>query len=320
MSRRFLLRCLAALLLAGPVFAASDWTGSADTYPPLTHDAAQASVDELRALAAAGELTPEAVLKAAAEIKAVRQSSVEGGSEAQNEAQRNALQTALPVRRPAVYARAGSGIPLSIDDSADPLSSAQSEALHEALSRIPPEQLSLLRQIRIQLPQSDPDKGQLFVTTQGGVLTIYGTDDLASAVQEGMASALYAHLQGTAPAKQWQNYGTLSEFIQAYDSWAEGTPQALQEAAQSENAGEELSKLMFVGSLFGDASGNRVTIYDPTPEDAPWGIRPDGRYGFGAISFEVDHNQIVHLAYGSTSLGTAAADIPASWAQQGLGN
>jgi hypothetical protein len=127
------------------------------------------------------------------------------------------------------------------------------------------------------------------------------------AVQENTPTAASAADSPSVPASQ-------------ADDWMESTEQAFENAKQSEHPSAELSKLFFMASLFGDPTSDQITVYGPAPHNVAWMVKDGGHYGFGPYTFDVDHNQIIHLAYSGSPLTSSAADIPAVWAQQGLGN
>jgi hypothetical protein len=180
--------------------------------------------------------------------------------------------------------------------------------------------LMTVQDIRILPPASDPDKGSLEVQTTGSRVAIYGASDIQEAAREGVASVVYESMHGSPLGQEWGKYGDYTDFVQAYDAWTENTQQAFESARQPGQPPDELSKLFFVASLFGDPNSDQVMVYDPAPHTVAWQVQDGGHYGFGPYSFDIYHNQIIHVAYGGSSASSSAADIPTLWARQGLGN
>jgi hypothetical protein len=297
-----------------PLQAASTLTGSSLNYQPVSSSLADASLQDIRSRALSGNLTADDILKAAEQIRAVQQNTDSTSAPA-------VAVTPTPVAAvpPPVYRCADSNVQIPIDDSAYPLGSSARSQLYQQLNRLPARQLSLVKNITVAAPVSDPALGQQIVSTEGNSMTLYGTSNLNEAATEGVGAVVYDSLQGSPQGAEWQTHGDFSDFVQTYKAWVENTQGAFDEAKQSENSSEDLSQLFFIASLFTDESTNRITTYNPTPQDVAWQVQED-HYGFGPYTFDVYHNQIVHLAQNGVPLTASAADIPSVWTRQGLGN
>ena len=301
------------------VQAASTWSGDPLAYRQVTISRADTSLQEIRSRALSGQLTTDDVLRAAAQIKAVQENAP--AVPAADHPAPAVPSSPIPGPEPSSYTRAETDFQLPINDAGYPLSSSRRAQLDRILDRFPLRHLSVISEIRILPPASDPQLGQFLVRTDGQRMTLYGAADLKEAATEGIALLVYESMRGSPLEKEWGRYGDMTDFIQTYSAWMDNTRQAFEDAQQPGQPAGELSKLFFVAPLFDDSTGDKITVYDPAPQEVALQAQEEGHYGFGPYSFDIYHNRIVHLAMGGvSSTASAAADIPALWAQQGLGN
>jgi len=312
--RSFLVGTFLFIVGVVPLQAASTFSGNPLNYQPVSLQRADAALQDIRSRSLNGNLTDDDILKAAEQIKAVRQNADASPVASPSVAE------AVPAEAPSSgYMRVGTDLQIPVDDTASPLNGSQRSQLNQTLDRLPLRQLFLIQQIQVSAPVTDPDRGQLVVQTQGSRLTIYGTQNIAQGVTEGAAAIVYESLRGTPMETEWQTHGDFAEFVQTYADWVNNTEQAFAAVKGSEQPTEDLSKLFFVASLFTDNSLNRTTTYDPAPKDEAWQVQ-DNSYAFGPIAFQVYHNQIVHSTDRGVLLTASAATIPSLWTRQGLGN
>jgi hypothetical protein len=308
------------LLVGWPLHAALILSGSSLDYQPLTSGRADASLQEIRSRALSGNLTTDDILKAAEQIRAVQVNTNTADASAPVVTPSAEPATPAPTSSSvSVYNRAGTDLQIPVDDSASPLGALGRVELSQALDRLPLRHLFLVNKIQVAAPVNDPARGQLVVRTEGNNITLYGTSDLDDAATQGVAAVAYESMRGSPLEAEWQTHGDFADFVQTYQAWVENTQGAFDQAKESDQSSAELSKVFFVASLFSDDSSNRITTYDPSPKAVAWQVQGD-HYGFGPYTFDVYHNQIVHLAQNGVPLSASAADIPSLWNLQGLGN
>lgn len=312
MKRLLVIGVIISVVPASSIQAASTLSGNPAEYRPVSTGALDTTIETLRSRALAGQLTPDDVLRAAAQIKAVQENARD--VTAPQPVPRQPLVSGQPL----VYSRAGTILQIPVDDSSKLLSLNQSKQLVQTLNQFPMRFLKSVQAITIQPPVANSNLGRLQVQTQGGTIALYDPSNLQEGLKEGVAALAYDRLKGSAFASEWAAQGDFSDFVQSFVDWTTNTKGAFQQAEQSGSA-KEMDKLLLIASLFSDPDSARSVIYDPNAKQVAWQVQ-ENHYGFGPFSFDVFHNEITNLAYKGVSLGNSKATIPTQWAAQGLGN